>query len=591
MTRHDPSCPLFLPPCSQMPPVVSTSQSPSQTINRVGTKKRKKGILGFMSIFFRASLKDEIGFPEDPVHLTHVGRNHSTGELTGLPKEWQQLLRDGGFYGMDRVEETQVVADTVRFYARDAGDVRGKTRAAPPPPHDKAGLAGGLRNSERPYTNIRVRPIAPVNFGRVIPKTTRTPRMVSHVGYNEVKAEGLLQGIQQELDPPVVQKSPPYERLIVGAYIPHSIPVELHDTSTIHVSKGACGRLIRRAFTLNELPSLIEAIFSDKDERDAIHRLLRDDAQNFIDVIDEALDRSDILPWARKKCLKSLYKTCGRHALLPKNLKIPVCYDRTSDALYRGGFADVWKGEYYGREVAVKVLRTYSNSDFQKIIGRFCKEVVMWKALRHPNVLPLIGVTMTETRFAMVSDWMANGNINDFVKAHPDVDRLGLLIGVAQGLIYIHSQGMIHGDLKGANILIDQTGNALLADFGLLTIVSDPTNLFSSSSYAQGGTARWMGPELINPQQFGLKDNRATKSSDCYALGMVIYETISGKLPFHQHGDLTVFTKVLAGERPVRGVEFTESLWRMLRLCWKPQPNNRPRIEDVLLYLERVSNS
>ena len=52
---------------------------------------------------------------------------------------------------------------------------------------------------------------------------------------------------------------------------------------------------------------------------------------------------------------------------------------------------------------------------------------MIWKTLRHPNVLPLIGVTMSETHFAMVSDWMENGNINDFVKAHPEADRLGLV--------------------------------------------------------------------------------------------------------------------------------------------------------------------
>ena len=51
----------------------------------------------------------------------------------------------------------------------------------------------------------------------------------------------------------------------------------------------------------------------------------------------------------------------------------------------------------------------------------------MWRSLQHPNVLPLVGVTITETQFAMVSEWMVNGNINDFVKAHPDANRLGLV--------------------------------------------------------------------------------------------------------------------------------------------------------------------
>ena len=61
------------------------------------------------------------------------------------------------------------------------------------------------------------------------------------------------------------------------------------------------------------------------------------------------------------------------------------------------------------------------------IVQRFCKEVVTWKSLRHPNVLPLMGVTMGEKVFAMVSEWMANGNINEFIKAHRDANRFELV--------------------------------------------------------------------------------------------------------------------------------------------------------------------
>ena len=142
-----------------------------------------------------------------------------------------------------------------------------------------------------------------------------------------------------------------------------------------------------------------------------------------------------------------------------------------------------------------------------------------------------------------------------------------------------------------ANILIDQAGHARLADFGLLTVISDPTNFLSSSSYTQGGTARWMSPELIAPQRFGFEDSHPTKSSDRYALGIVICETISGYLPFHKHADLVVFMKVSEGERPPRQVGFTNSLWEMLEMCWAHQPSARPTIEDVLQYLERASQS
>jgi hypothetical protein len=96
-----------------------------------------------------------------------------------------------------------------------------------------------------------------------------------------------------------------------------------------------------------------------------------------------------------------------------------------------------------------------------------------------------------------------------------------------------------------------------------------------------------MSPELIVPP---VKNSRPTRSSDCYALGMVIYETISGNLPFHEYADLAVVVKVLGGERPPRGACFVGNLWKLLEQCWTPQPNDRPSIEDVLQRLEVVSN-
>lgn len=141
-----------------------------------------------------------------------------------------------------------------------------------------------------------------------------------------------------------------------------------------------------------------------------------------------------------------------------------------------------------------------------------------------------------------------------------------------------------------ANVLVDQTCHARLADFGLLTIISDPANLLSSSSHAHGGTARWMSPERITPEDFGLMTSRPTKSSDCYSLGMVIYETISGNRPFHGDTDLAALAKVVGGERPHRGVGFAEGLWKMVEQCWVPWPDNRPSIEDILQCLEECSD-
>ena len=76
-----------------------------------------------------------------------------------------------------------------------------------------------------------------------------------------------------------------------------------------------------------------------------------------------------LVPRLRRKCLSALYEICGRHALLPRSLQIPLCYDRLDDALYSGGYADVWMGEYKGCKAAVKVLRVYSTSNLDKIVN------------------------------------------------------------------------------------------------------------------------------------------------------------------------------------------------------------------------------
>jgi serine/threonine protein kinase len=139
------------------------------------------------------------------------------------------------------------------------------------------------------------------------------------------------------------------------------------------------------------------------------------------------------------------------------------------------------------------------------------------------------------------------------------------------------------------NILIDHNGHACLADFGLLTITSDHQTFLTSC--IEGGTTQWMSPELLDPDQFGLREGRPTKESDCYALGMVIYEVLTGWPPFAQCKGSVVIRKVLAGERPKRpqgdeGKLFTDGIWMVLKLCWKHQPRDRISAEAVLLGLE-----
>jgi serine/threonine protein kinase len=144
-----------------------------------------------------------------------------------------------------------------------------------------------------------------------------------------------------------------------------------------------------------------------------------------------------------------------------------------------------------------------------------------------------------------------------------------------------------------ANILVNKHGHACLADFGLITITSDFTHSTTSSS-TNHGTTRWMSPELLNPGQLGSEDSQPTKESDCYALGMVIYEVLSKKVPFSSYDrDFIVSRKVIEGERPRRPLGtarawFTDNLWIMLEQCWLAQPQDRPTTQTVLGHMEQI---
>ena len=106
-----------------------------------------------------------------------------------------------------------------------------------------------------------------------------------------------------------------------------------------------------------------------------------------------------------------------------------------------------------------------------------------------------------------------------------------------------------------------------------------------------GGEIPWMGPELLFPEKFGLKKSNPTKKSDCYALGMVIYEVLSGQAPFSAYREVEVVRMVLGGERPKipqgdEGKLFTDEIWEVLELCWEQQPGDRLSAKGILMGLD-----
>ncbi|KAF9646136.1 kinase-like protein [Thelephora ganbajun] len=309
----------------------------------------------------------------------------------------------------------------------------------------------------------------------------------------------------------------------------------------------------------------------------------------------------------RLTLFNKLCKTCSRQRLLPRSMHISDYSWDPMDNDCHGGHANVSQCTYKGRRVAVKVPRVYDTSDSDDILSKFCREAVAWNHLQHLNILPLLGVTLAEKRFTMVSEWMEAGNINDFIEKYPNENRIELLVDVAKGLTYMHSLHLVHGDLKGANILINKDRRACITDFGLSTItrvrtyVTDTASIFSMlsndtvMSFTPGGTVRWMSPELHDPERFGIPESegdRPTRQSDCYAFGMVIYEVLCGHVPYHDIlRDTAVTLAILDGERPKKPkggiyLGFAEALWETVEQCWLQDRSARPDVEEILCCLD-----
>ncbi|KAG8730122.1 GTP-binding protein Rho1, partial [Ceratobasidium sp. 414] len=209
------------------------------------------------------------------------------------------------------------------------------------------------------------------------------------------------------------------------------------------------------------------------------------------------------------------------------------------------------------------------------------REIHAWAKCDHENVLELFGLTQHRGKLAVVSPWMENGNLRQYLTKNPDVDRLDLCIQITKGLTYLHQRNMrkVHGDLKGANVLISETGVAKLADFGNTRLGEQTLQLTTRTStpYSLRWAYHFQAPEI-------LENSPCSMAADIYALGMTIYETVTGGVPYADKADMAVPVEVLVHKRfPSRNDDLIlvqgdkDQLWQLMSECWNHKSSSRPK--------------
>ncbi|KAL0566780.1 hypothetical protein V5O48_015226, partial [Marasmius crinis-equi] len=264
--------------------------------------------------------------------------------------------------------------------------------------------------------------------------------------------------------------------------------------------------------------------------------------------------------------------------------------------------SDIFRGLYlHSRVVAIKVVRAVVEDD-EYTRRRFDQEVQIWHKIYNVDkgkyILPFYGWSLAEDmRPYMVSPWQESGTVLTYIRNNDArVDYRKLILNIARGIHVLHYRmdpPVLHGDIRGENIVIDAEGNPLIADFGLSTVrlsnnlVDDLRGTVFTQRILMAQLYRWYAPEVYT--------GTVSLSSDVYSFAMTILELLTHNVPFMEfRHPQEVVAVVMYGSSPKRPTNarvmergLDDELWGLLVECWSRLPGARPGIVEVLERLVR----
>ncbi|KAF9789884.1 kinase-like domain-containing protein [Thelephora terrestris] len=257
-----------------------------------------------------------------------------------------------------------------------------------------------------------------------------------------------------------------------------------------------------------------------------------------------------------------------------------------------GGFADIWEAIYDGRKVALKSYRCYMRFNVAQAVERFCTEVRVCGLLHSTevNAIPLVGFYSTEAHpFALVYEYMDGLDLKQYLSNEPGARKLKLLTNIAQSLSGMVNLGIIHRDLRAANILVDKDGTPRIAGLGNVRIPSHSTARAAESEIGidRLGRSRVEPPLALSPNVTG--PTQPTEASEMYyAFGVMAFEILTGHPPFFELPGIAARNAMMTGRRPPRPnrPEVSDRLWAMVERCLHVVPSQRMSFREAVHLLE-----
>uniref|UniRef100_A0ACD5TEY5 Uncharacterized protein n=1 Tax=Avena sativa TaxID=4498 RepID=A0ACD5TEY5_AVESA len=251
-----------------------------------------------------------------------------------------------------------------------------------------------------------------------------------------------------------------------------------------------------------------------------------------------------------------------------------------------GAYSRLFHGIYKEEPVAVKFIRLPDDGEDDELTARlqkqFTVEVTILARLNHRNVIKLVGACSCPPVFCVITEFLSGGSLRAFLRK-PECKQLPLekiisiALDIARGLEYVHSQGVIHRDVKPENILFDGELCAKVVDFGVAF-----EDVYCNTLEDDPGTYRWMAPEMCKRKPY-------CRKVDVYSFGLVLWELVSGSIPYEEMTPLqAAFAVVNKNLRPVVPSSCPTPLQQLMEQCWSVQPDKRPEFSQIVQILEKL---
>eukprot|EP00698_Gefionella_okellyi_P024813 TRINITY_DN8855_c0_g1_i1.p1 TRINITY_DN8855_c0_g1~~TRINITY_DN8855_c0_g1_i1.p1 ORF type:complete len:951 (+),score=286.04 TRINITY_DN8855_c0_g1_i1:50-2902(+) len=247
---------------------------------------------------------------------------------------------------------------------------------------------------------------------------------------------------------------------------------------------------------------------------------------------------------------------------------------QVGEPIGKGGFGHVFKAIHIesGETVAIKSISLENIPKDQ--LGAIMMEIELLQKLQHKNIVKYITFFKTKEFFHIVLEYVENGSLTSIIKkmgTFPESLVVRYIAQVLEGLVYLHEQGVIHRDIKGANILTSKDGVVKLADFGVATKLADAGDVTMDVV----GTPYWMAPEVIEMSGVG-------PASDIWSVGCTIVELIAGNPPYFELDPMPALFRIVQDDHPPIPDGISPAGVNFLLQCFQKNPSLRVDAAELL---------